>query len=499
VRGTVAGRWSLLVVALTAVLLGQGGCPRPADLAPLLPAEASGGLDLAGFALVARIAQVTDTHVVDTLSPARFAGLHAITLSAWRPYEAYAMQLLDGDIRMVNRIHASGRRIDFLLHTGDACDNAQGNELGWVLTIMDGGEINPLSGPDDRPVDQRPDPALDPYAPFQAQGLYQTGRHGDLPSIPWYALVGNHEVYAIGVLPIFESKTGHRTAPLPLDARPGWLLPVRFDPVGSLAYGNCTPAHPGPPALFEAPRYVVPNPARAYFSKPEYQQALTTTVTGPPGHGVGDSGDGPTWYSVSPVAGLRLIGLDTTDRTEKLPGHFYDGGAMSQTQLAFLQGELDAAAARGEIVLVATHHPSDALDPSAGSEVTPEQFRAVLSACPSVVAHVCGHSHRNRVTDRGTYIEIETCSTLDLPQEGRLIEIWHRATDDRMAVAYETFSQFDDTLPALGDDPLRALREQAHAIALGDKLAPLRQRRFDPTGADPSGRAQDRAGVVFVR
>jgi 3',5'-cyclic AMP phosphodiesterase CpdA len=477
-------RRELLAIGLSAALAGLTGCLPATDLAPQLPAEESGTLDLAGFTLVARLAQVTDTHVVDTLSPARFAGLHDITLSAWRPYEAYATQLLDGAIRTVNRIHASGRQIDFLLHTGDACDNAQGNELRWVLGILDGDEINPLSGPDDRPADQRPDPTLDPYAAFQAQGLYQTGRHGDLPSIPWYALVGNHDAYAIGVLPIFESRTGHRTAPLPWDTRPGLLLPVRFDPVGSVAYGNCTPADPGPPALFEAPRHVVPNPERAYFSKAEYRQALLPTDQ--------------TWYSVSPVAGLRLIGLDTTDRTAKSPGYFYDLGALSQAQLAFLRDELDAATARGEIVIVATHHPSGALEPLEGSEVTPDEFRAVLRACPSVVAHICGHTHRNRVTDHGSYLEIETCSTLDLPQEGRLVEIW-RAADGRVAVVYEMFSAADNPLPVLGDDPLHALRAQAHALALRDKTAPLRQQRHDPTGGDPYGGAADRAGVVFLR
>ncbi len=490
-------RRSLLVIALSSILLGLGGCPGQADRALLLPSRESGTLDVAGFTLVARMAQVTDTHVVDTLSPARFAGAHDITLSAWRPYEAYATQLLDGAIRTVNRIHASGRQVDFLLHTGDACDNAQSNELRWLLDILDGNEINPLSGPDDRPADQRPDPALDPYAAFQAQGLYQAGRHGDLPSVPWYALVGNHEVYAIGVLPIFESRTGQRTAPLPWDTRPGWLLPVRFDPVGSEAYGNCTPADPGPPALFEAPRHVEPNPERAYFSQAEYQQALAATVTEPAGHGVGDPAAGPTWYSVSPVAGLRLIGLDTTDRTAKSPGYFYDLGALSHAQLGFLRDELDGATARDEIVIVATHHPSDALSPLEGSEVTPEQFRGVLSAYPSVVLHVCGHTHRNQVTDRGSYVEIETCSTLDLPQEGRLIEIWHSA-DGRVAVAYEMFSPLDDTLPALGDDPLYALRQQAQAIALGDKSAPMWQQRFDPTGSDPYGEPAERSGLRVI-
>jgi 3',5'-cyclic AMP phosphodiesterase CpdA len=484
------------LVGLVAGLSCLGGCPRDSD--PLLPAQESQDTDLAGFTRVVRLAQITDTHVVDTLSPARFAGAHDITRSAWRPYEAYATQLVDGVIRTVNRIHASGRTIDFLLHTGDGCDNTQSNELTWLLGLLDGDTIDPLSGPDDRPADARPEPALDPYAAFEAQGLYRQGRHGELPSVPWYALIGNHDVYAIGVFPIFTDDDGHRTAPLPADMRPGLFLPVRLDPVASEAHGNVTPADPGPPCFFETARFVEPNPARAYFDKPEFVRALLTTVTQPPGHGFGDPEAEPTWYSVTPSAGLRLIGLDTTDRTDKSPGYFYDLGAMSQAQLAFLRGELAAATNRGEVVLVATHHPSDALLPLLGSEVSPEELRSVLSEFPSVAAHVCGHSHRNRVTDRGSYVEIETCSTLDLPQEGRLIEIWRNPSDGRVAITYEMVSPLDDTLPALGADLLRALREQAHAIALGDKDAAARQKRFDPTGADPYGAATDRQGTVFL-
>jgi 3',5'-cyclic AMP phosphodiesterase CpdA len=488
-----------LCFGLGSLMLWLGGCPQNADQGALLPARESLAVDLSGFALVARLAHVTDTHLVDTLSPARFAGAHEITRSAWRPYEAYATQVLDGVIRTVNRIHASGRRVDFLLHTGDACDNAQSNELAWLVGILDGTAVDPLSGPDDRSADQRPDLALDPYAAFQAQGLYQQGRHGDLPSINWYALLGNHDVYAIGVFPIFDDPDGHRTAPLPLDTRPGLLLPVRFDPVGSWAHGRVTPADPGPPPLLEAPQYVVPNPARAYFHKPEYVEALRATTTGPPGHGFGVADTAFTWYSVTPVEGLRLIGLDTTDRAAKSPGYPYDSGAMSRAQLEYLRGEIEATTTRGELVIVASHHPSAALFPLLGSEVSPEEFRDVLSTSPSVVLHICGHSHRNRVFDRGGYVEIETCSTLDPPQEGRLIEVWRNADDGRVAVTYEMFSHLDDSLPALGTDPLRAMREQAHAIAAADKSAAQRAARFDRTEEGVYDTPTDRTGVVFLQ
>lgn len=451
-----------------------------------------------GRRLRARFAHVTDTHLVDEESPARFPGAHALTRSAWRPYEAYSTQLLDGVVRAVNRIHGAGRWVDFLVHTGDACDNAQGNELEWLVGALNGGTVNPRSGPDDRPPEARPEPALDPHAPFDASGLYRTGVHGEAPSIPWYALLGNHDVYGLGVFPILAAADGHRTAPLPLPDRPGFVLPVALDPTASMAYGRITPGQPGPPALLQYPQPVEPIPARAYFDKAEYVQTLRATPTAADGHGFGGSAGGTTWYSVTPVAGLRLIGLDTTVRAFEVPGGVYSEGALSREQFAFLEAELLAAEANGELVIVATHHPSEALGLLHGSAVSGVELRSLLRAHPSVVLHVAGHRHRNRVTDWQGYVELETCSTLDWPQEGRLIELWEDTVGGGLTVAYEMVSHLDETLPALGPDPLRSLRQQAWNLARLDKGAAARQRRFDPSGADPLGRPADRKGGLTI-
>ena len=143
-------------------------------------------------------------------------------------------------------------------------------------------------------------------------------------------------------------------------------------------------------------------------------------------------------------------------------------------------------------MIVASHHPSSSLLPARGSEVAGDELRDLLNDYPNVALHLAGHKHRNRVIDQGGYLEIETCSTLDPPQEGRLIEIWSDDVGGKLVISYEMFSHIDDTLPELADDPLRELREDALAIATGDATATVRQKRFDPTGTDPSGKSTDR-------
>jgi 3',5'-cyclic AMP phosphodiesterase CpdA len=487
-------RREFLIATLASGLVSSIGCETTSDTGTALPSRDSAAFDAAGLTRLARFAQITDTHVVDDESPARFAQAAFITRGAWRPWEAYSAQIVDGMIRTVNRIHASGRSIDFLLHTGDGCDNAQYNEIGWLLSVLDGGLINPLSGPDDRPADARPTSTMDPYAVFLAAGLYRTGVHGSLPSIPWYAIVGNHESFAVGTLPFFDQPLGGRVAPLPLQPRPGILLPVVFDPTSSTAYGNVTPNNPGPPCILEIPHYIQPNADRLYFNKPDFVARLFDTVTGPVGHGM-TAPDGPTCYSVSPAPGVRLIGLDTADPTPKLPTFIYSEGSISATQADFLRAELAAADGRDEVVIVATHHHSGTLQEILGTALTTDAFQSLLREHSNVVLHICGHSHRNRVTDRGGYLEIETCSTIDLPQEGRLIELYRNDRTGEVTIAYEMFSHVNDALPPLGADPLRDLRAQALAIAEADAGATARQKLYDDSGTDPRGGPADRAGV----
>jgi len=465
---------SLAGVILSAWVLICGGCG--ADIALVLPNESAQPVDTDRYELIARFVQISDTQIVDEESPGRLTVFAHLSGSAWRAQEAYSLLLLDGTIRAINKLHVARHPMDFLVHTGDSLDNAQFNELKWFLTVFDGGLIDPRSGPDDREPSQIPDPLLDPHHPFETQGLYRRGVHGGAPTIPWYVLFGNHDRFAVGILPIVTDLLGQRTSPLPLEHRPGLFFPLELDPTGFLSWAPITPANPGPPPEINLPSIVTPNPDRRFITDREFVDAHLRSTSDPPGHGFNPAEPDRSYYSVSPVPGLKLIALNSAAPFLEKPGLIYPEGAISFQQLNFLEGELRDAQTRGECVVVASHHPSSALNPAYGTALTAPSLRALLNSYPCAKLHIAGHTHGNAVFDRGGYLEIVTGSILDAPQQGRIIEIWRPVdpTDGDVEIRYRMFSHLDEITPL----------DDSHSGLFLDPLLPMRRTAAELAGAN---------------
>lgn len=462
------GQAFLLALALLCLSDGCGVVPRP-----LLPSEATDTVDAERFELVARFAHITDAQIVDEESPARLTVATDLSRSAWRPQERFAIHLLDGMVRTINKIHAAQHRIDFVVHTGDATDNAQLNELGWFMTAMDGGPIDPRSGPDDREPGSLPEPEMDPHHLFLAQGFYRQGVHGQLSTIDWFNLLGNHDRFAVGVFPIVTDRFGRRSSPLALGNRIGLFLPVVLNPLGVLAWGPITPADPGPPMGLNFPSLVEPNPDRRYLTTDEFIEAHSQGDGTPAGHGLGsgDAVDGA--YSVEVAAGLRLIAFNSASPAVEQPTLVYSEGAISVSQLAELKRQLGESQDRGELVVVASHHPSLSLDISIGTAATESSLVALLNRYPCVVLHLSGHLHQSLVIDRGGYLEIVTGSIIDTPQQGRIVEIYRAKEQGNggVEIRYRFFSHLDTIEPTDGahselfDDPFLGMRRLAAELA----------------------------------
>jgi metallophosphoesterase (TIGR03767 family) len=453
--------------------------------------------------------QLTDFQLADEESPARvetvidpFAdpGTPASAFNAaWRPQEAFGPAVIDQTIRQVNAFKKSpvtggnGARakMDLAITTGDSADNQQRNELKWVVRLLEGGTLDPNSG-STRAADylacplgtggvaearrytgvQDYDDYVESYAFYDPD--QPAGRYAGWPSwrgamdraqqpfstpgldVPSYVVLGNHDGLVQGNqaanVAIEAVATGCVKAMTP--------TPDPADPLGQLnpAYlQSALATTPGQTVL------VPPDPERQFVSRAQYR-ALHFTGKQADGHGFAyvdqseltASGGSATYYAWSPKPGLRFIALNTVAEVG-IAGPGAEGN-LDAPQFAWLAGQLQAADAAGELVVVYGHHPIRSLntnlpdelappctlpgpyghDLNAGCDADPRSsqpvklgadLQALLLAHPNVIAYVAGHTHENRVTPfsrpgGGGFWGIETASEADWPQQSRLINVF---------------------------------------------------------------------------
>ena len=469
-----------------------GGEPRaPYSRLKLLPGWARvvrGDLAAAHKGRLARrrsllyFAQLSDFQLSDEESPVRaevldFAG--TLYKSTWRPQEALEPFTVDQVVRQVNRFDRSPirnqrrrhGRLALTITTGDSADNQQINETKWVVRLLEGGGLDPnsgveggvcgtLAGPrgeaarytgvqDDKDVlesgrfydPNRPAGAFAAWPrypnlmdraqiPFQAAGL-------DRPS---YVALGNHDGTVQGGLHALQALD---------DIARGCLKPLSVTGV---------PTSLG--ALLTSPARTIvvpPDPDRGFADRPTYK-ALHATGKQADAHGfalvdpdeLSASRGQAAYYAFSPRPGIRMIAINTVAEGDRLNSN----GNLDEPQFRWLQGELAATAARGELVILVGHHPirsltNNAVDEDAGDcalkavtgpgcDLDPRSSRplhlgpdlqALLLATPHVIAYVAGHTHENRITafkradGSGGFWGIETASEIDWPIQSRLMEV----------------------------------------------------------------------------
>jgi metallophosphoesterase (TIGR03767 family) len=411
----------------------------------------SGTSDSLGEPLLT-IGHLSDLHLCDSQSPARAEFLDrwgdddAPTKSAvgyigtHRAQDCLTVQVGDAMVRALNAVPAGpvgGAALDWAITTGDVTDNAQENEVGWYLGLLDGGQIVPDSGDPDRYEgvfdhdhwDEsfwHPDPAADLDRPRRlhgfpdAPGLLDALRQPFVATglaMPWLAVHGNHDQMIQGTIPAVGpfAEAGNETRKaigVPLD----WTT----DAIAAFvtAVDNCNLEAL---ALWEQMQFrtITPDPRRRALSRSEFIAAHFGAAARPAGHGFARSAVEPglAYYRYD-HGQVTVLVLDTVNE------HGGWQGSLDAEQFGWLSAELDAADRERRYVVLASHHPPAALINSTGPDrVLGDELALMLQGHPSLVAWLNGHTHVSAVTGHGSWWEVTAPSLIDFPQQGRIVEL----------------------------------------------------------------------------
>jgi metallophosphoesterase (TIGR03767 family) len=400
--------------------------------------------------------------------------------AGFRPHETVLAHMINAHVSAANRIIATGgpvlgQPIDFTFLLGDLAENQHLNEVDWVISLMQGGSLDPDTGADGYDGVQADDPSgrgdvVSPIdgtrirdlanEPFLAVGL----RRPDGSPSPWYSVMGNHDTKVQGTVP---------------DEIPGWREFARTAALGPLKVNDLAPDrqqqacdvlinHPEDlpsfledlltdavtdPASVGTVKLVPPDPNRRLVNKQEWIDAFAQAPGLPSGHGFlpetqrcPDTYDDPFERRACYAfvrSGIHYIVLDGN------PAEGLAEGNIDPSQFAWLTKLLQSSSttyldeegrtvrnpnAVDRLIVIASHHPMRTFNntgtvPGTSPNHTAEDLSALLLRFPNVILHLAGHSHENLILPQKSemtkhaYWEVNTAAIADWPNQSRSVEL----------------------------------------------------------------------------
>jgi hypothetical protein len=373
---------------------------------------------------------ISDAHITDKESPcqaiyATYQGGIGDNPSTYSPVMLYTTQVLDDAVKTANAVNRL-LPFDFAISLGDDANGPQYNELRWYIDVMDGKYITPSSG-----TNAGAD-TIDYQKPFQAVGLDA--------SIPWYAVLGNHDHFWMGGMPteLFQQSYTNEDILLyagdfmgTIDGSTPYGDVIDVGSVTNFIVGGVTNT---PTVAADANRYAL--------TTSNWMREFFNTTSQPVGHGFSQANitNNFACYSFEPKTNMpiKVIVLDDTMTDEDF---VYGGqGSLDTNHFNWLVHELDKGQARDQLMIVAAHVPLQFI--GANSPISNSNLLATLHTYPNLLLWICGHVHINNIIpqpspypDRPEYgfWEVETASLRDFPQEFRTFEIL-RNTDNSISI-----------------------------------------------------------------
>jgi metallophosphoesterase (TIGR03767 family) len=457
----------------------------------LVGSDIGGSIQADGRA-IACLAHITDLHMTDVESPARFEFINREyrdprfreLLPMHRAQEALNAHAIHAMVRTLNQVAGgpwTGRPLDLVTMTGDAVDNAQSNELGAVIDLLEGAVVNPNSGgpeyegvqapswPDE--IFWKPDGALHgeddyrkalgfPHLPGLLERAFQPFRADGL-RMPWLGCHGNHEEVCQGV-----GVVNPALAAAAIGTRKPFRLPESID------LDSAVETFVARPEAFMSGPYVdvTADATRRPFNIHDFVEAHFRSGARPYGHGfTNENRQQGNAYYVHDTPAVRFITLDTA-----CPAGGAEG-CITGSQLYWLERRLEEVHSRfrsrdgtsvstshdDRLVAILSHHGFDTLTnprphPGPGSgHVDPRELLATLLRFGNVVLWLNGHIHANRVRARpdssgqgGGFWEVTTASVVDWPCQGRIVELLDLG-DGHMGIACTMVDHDGSELAAL--------------------------------------------------
>ncbi|WP_323741093.1 hypothetical protein [Microbacterium sp. VKM Ac-2870] len=305
---------------------------------------------------------------------------------------------------------------------------------------------------------------------------------------PWYTVYGNHETLLLGTFDLDaplralavggrKSYTLEATASLALG---GYASQTSVVAQTLDAWGLQLGLRPGVKA-------VPADPERALFSQQDFMREHFRTADrpGPVGHGFTEHNlrSGETWWKADFSPSVRVFGLDTCNQVAG------PDGAVPQNQFDWLEKELVLATSENRLAIILSHHNSDTLENRAqrpGQDeklIGAEEFVAMLTRYPVVVAWLNGHTHLNqilahRAPSGGGFWEITTASCIDFPQQQQTVEVVDNR-DGTLSLFTTVVDHAADPTPGSGGDYL-ALASRSRELASNDWAETPLMRRGSP-------------------
>ncbi|MDA8197440.1 MAG: metallophosphoesterase [Actinomycetota bacterium] len=398
-----------------------------------------------------RLLQITDIQLADLSSPNRFEFVNKLAeieeakpfIPGHRPSELLTLHAAIASIEKANSIH-DRRRVDVALFTGDLIDSSQLNEAEAIVSILEGGEVDPgvlfgsyqgVQGPfiDDyfyykpeAPSDLMGDRFGFPRIKGLLEASLASQRSPGL-TMPWLVANGNHEVLIQGMGAVNHEASSHATR----DRKPIGFKPTDIN-YALLAKGY----EADPTSLFPIVDSVVIEPlgSRRALLEGELGAMIRNAKGEPKGHGLTDYISGEFNYlSYFGDGDFVVIALDSANRAGGARGR------VSKSAYVILEENLTKAHRDfpTALIVVISHHSLSEIDFEEG-EITLGQIESILNRY-KVLLWLSGHTHKDRVVDNITnpnrsFIEVTSASIADWPSSIREIEVFDDAVNGKLVI-----------------------------------------------------------------